>query len=524
MADLADGTVVAQIYRVQEHLGGGGFGETYLAENTTLPGNQVVVKTVASPDQGLEEAQTLVSLQSANVVRVLAFDQTHRAIVMERAAGEPLANRIGRIDVLTAIRIAREVAMALSDLEASQLAHRDVKPENIMVELRGVGGRLIVKLIDFGIALKVGKPLTTDPVGSPLYCPAEQHDRHMPPHPTDDVYALGGVLFHMLAHRPPFEPPFLSETDRLALLQSVGLPANSSLAIVEALQLRSLHTAAPVPSLFAFLPVNGRGEREKHLLEQLDVLLSRMLAKTRAERPRAREVEAELDSLATTFSEAATNAGIRLQDLTAAASKPTTTLVLPARAPRAPAVAPSTTVSTAQLAADVKAQSERRLMIVAGVALLVVLGGAAVLLAGKPPPAPVTVPPVVTPLPPAVITPPPVVVTPPPVEAVPEDAGPDELSPITKNPVKPTVVKLAVVKPNEREAECVVDARWKKSIESDLRELSKVVAAKMDTTLFGTYTRDEDAVVEKAERARTNADCVAVEGRVDALMKKYGNQ
>jgi hypothetical protein len=136
----------------------------------------------------------------------------------------------------------------------------------------------------------------------------------------------------------------------------------------------------------------------------------------------------------------------------------------------------------------------------------------------------VTVPPVVTPLPPAVITPPPVVVTPPPVEAVPEDAGPDELSPITKNPVKPTVVKLAVVKPNEREAECVVDARWKKSIESDLRELSKVVAAKMDTTLFGTYTRDEDAVVEKAERARTNADCVAVEGRVDALMKKYGNQ
>jgi serine/threonine protein kinase len=74
MADLADGTVVAQIYRVQEHLGGGGFGETYLAENTTLPGNQVVAKTVASPDQGLEEAQTLVSLQSANVVRVLAFD------------------------------------------------------------------------------------------------------------------------------------------------------------------------------------------------------------------------------------------------------------------------------------------------------------------------------------------------------------------------------------------------------------------------------------------------------------------
>ncbi|MDP1922004.1 MAG: protein kinase, partial [Myxococcales bacterium] len=150
MADLVDGTVVAQIYRVQEHLGGGGFGETYLAENTTLPGNQVVVKTVASPDQGLEEAQTLVSLQSANVVRVLAFDQTHRAIVMERAAGEPLANRIGRIDMLTAIRIAREVAMALSDLEASQLVHRDVKPENIMVELRGVGGRLIVKLIDFG--------------------------------------------------------------------------------------------------------------------------------------------------------------------------------------------------------------------------------------------------------------------------------------------------------------------------------------------------------------------------------------
>lgn len=513
MADLVDGTVVAQIYRVQEHLGGGGFGETYLAENTTLPGNQVVVKTVASPDQGLEEAQTLVSLQSANVVRVLAFDQTHRAIVMERAAGEPLANRIGRIDMLTAIRIAREVAMALSDLEASQLVHRDVKPENIMVELRGVGGRLIVKLIDFGIALKVGKPLTTDPVGSPLYCPAEQHDRHMPPHPTDDVYALGGVLFHMLAHRPPYEPPVLADTDRLTLLESVGLPSNSSLAIVEALQLRSMHTASAVPSLFAFLPVNGRGEREKHLLERLDELLARMLAKTRAERPRAREVEAELDSLATTFSEAATNAGVRIQDLMAAASKPTTTLVLPARAPKATGFTPNATVTTAQLAADVKAQSQRRVMIAAGVALLAIMGGVGVILSGKPPPQPVD-PVVIAP----VVTPP-VIVTPPLVAVALDDAGPDELAPISKNPVKPPAVK-----PNPREAECVVDARWKKSIEKDLEGLSKVVAAKMDTALFGTYTKDEDAVVEKAELARTNADCVAVEGRVNAMMKKYGNQ
>ncbi|MBE2252065.1 MAG: serine/threonine protein kinase [Myxococcus sp.] len=509
MAELTDGTVVAQIYRVQEHLGGGGFGETYLAENTTLPGNQVVVKTVASPDQGLEEAQTLVSLQSANVVRVLAFDQTHRAIVMERAAGEPLANRIGRIDMLTAIRIAREVAMALSDLEASQLVHRDVKPENVMVELRGVGGRLIVKLIDFGIALKVGKPLTTDPVGSPLYCPAEQHDRHMPPHPTDDVYALGGVLFHMLAHRPPFEPPVLEETDRLSLLRSVGLPTNSSLAIVEALQLRSMHTSAPVPSLFAFLPVNGRGEREKHLIERLDELLTRMLAKSRQERPRAREVEAELDSLASTFSEAATSAGVRIADLMATARKPTATLVLPAR-PKA--AAPAAALTTGQLVAQVNAPSRNRLMV--GGLLALLLGvGVVVAFWPSPPPPPVKPPPV-EPL--AVVVPPPLpVVAPVAVEPLLEDAGPpEELAPLAKNPTRP------VVKPSPAD-DCVVDARWRKAIETDLLNLRTAVASKLDANGFGAYTADEDAVLAKAEVARTSVECAAVNKRVDALMKKY---
>lgn len=519
MAELADGTIIARIYRVREHLGGGGFGEAYLAENTTLPGSQVVVKTVASPDQGLEEAQVLVSLQSANVVRVLAFDEPHRAIVMERAAGEPLANRIGRVDLLTAIRIARDVAVALSDLEAAQLVHRDVKPENIMVELRGQGGRLIVKLIDFGIALKVGKPLTSDPVGSPLYCPAEQHDRHIPPHPTDDVYALGGVLFHMLAHRPPYEPQVLTDTERLDFLRSVGLQTDSSSAVVEAVQLRSMHASAPVPSLFAFLPVNGRGEREKHLLERLDALLSRMLAKSRDERPRAREVEAELDSLATTFSEAATNAGIRVQDLMPKPAKPTATLVLPRQKPVAPA-ASVLQPTTAQLAAQVKGSGQRRLVVGAVLALLGVgIGGWALT---RPPATPPKEPVAALPPQPLPVVPPVVAVVPPPfpeVAPVPavEDAGREDLAPLAKNPVK-----AAVVKPPPSTPDCVPDERWRRSVQSDLTEL-RTVAARRGPEDFAAFSKAEDDLVGRAEAAKSPAECAAVNRAVDRLASKYAD-
>lgn len=522
MAELVPGTLVAQIYRVREPLGAGGFGETYLADNTTLKGGEVVVKTVASPDQGLEEAQTLVALQSPNVVRVLAFDEERRAIVMERAIGQPLANLIGRIDLLTSIRIAEAVAGALSDLERSQLVHRDVKPENIMVQLPEGGGRLHVKLIDFGIALRVGKPLTSDPVGSPLYCPVEQHDRNMPPHPTDDVYALGGVLFNLIANRPPFEPAVLTEAQRLKLLDDVGLPPDTSQVMLEAVQLRLSHERDEVPSLMDVAGALASSERERFILEKLDQLLSRMLAKRREDRVRARSVEAELDSLASSFSEASTSV-TSLQQLARVAKRPTATLVLPGKKRIGPAASSGVTpqpATTGELVSQVKPASTGKWVALAAVLLLLVGGGYAVT---RPSATPIEGPVTTAEVRPPEVKSVPPVVEPKPVElAVVEvpvvDAGDiDELSPLAKVP--PVAVKPApkVVPAGE----CVVSEQWRRAIETDLGRLKQVVAAKSDAELFGKFEDDEDKLVQLAKAASTEAECAAVNRKVDALEKKY---
>jgi serine/threonine protein kinase len=521
MAELAAGTLVAQIYRVREPLGAGGFGETYLADNTTLKGGEVVVKTVASPDQGLEEAQTLVALQSPNVVRVLAFDEERRAIVMERAIGQPLANLIGRIDLITSIRIAEAVAGALSDLERSQLVHRDVKPENIMVQLPEGGGRLHVKLIDFGIALRAGKPLTSDPVGSPLYCPVEQHDRHMPPHPTDDVYALGGVLFHLVANRPPFEPAVLTEAQRLALLSDVGLPPETSQVMVEAVQLRLSHERDEVPSLLEVAAPLASSERERFLLEKLDQLLSRMLAKRREDRVRARSVEAELDSLASSFSEASTSV-TSLQQLARTAKRPTATLVLPGKkrlaASATNAVTPQT-MNTDQLAASVKASSPGRWVALGAVVLALLAGLYAVTRPSPPPiePPPQPVAEVPREVPPPEVKPPlPVVAVAPVADDGLDAGGLDDLAPLGK---LPPVAAKPVVKAGA--PQCVVDDRWKRAIETDLGRLKQVVAGKADADLFGRFEDEEDVVLQLARQASSEVDCLAVNRRVDALEKKY---
>ncbi len=511
MAELSPGTVVAHIYKVREPLGSGGFGETYLADNTTLKGGEVVVKTVASPDQGLEEAQTLVALQSHHVIRVLAFDERLRAIVMERAVGQPLANLIGRIDLLTSIRIAEAVASALSDLERAQLVHRDVKPENIMVQLAEAGGRLMVKLIDFGIALRSGKPLTSDPVGSPLYCPYEQHDRNQPPHPSDDVYALGGVLFHLVANRPPFEPPMLNDTDRLSLLESVGLPPETSAVMLEAVQLRQMHQSADVPSLLdVAAPLHAHSEREKFILEKLDVLLAGMLAKSRSERITARRVEAELDSLASSFSEAATSVTSvqQLAQLAKPAKRPTATLVLPGRLATSTPKANFQNSETAKLRQELQRSQSRRGVVVGALIAAIVLAAGGYFVSREP--KPTTLEPVKVDaaagggrVEVAVKPPENPVLNPVAIEDSGAEVDPSELAPVKAG--GGPVVKLPR-KASSLHSECVVDERWREGVRVDVAKLKSFIA-KNNPNAFPKFEELEEHILDLAQNATTNEDC-----------------
>jgi serine/threonine protein kinase len=517
MAELARGTIVAHIYEVESPLGSGGFGATYLARNTTLRGGQVVVKQVASEDQGEEEAMVLVGLQSANVVRVLAFDEKHRAIVMERAAGEPLADLIPKLSMVDAVRIAREVAVALSELETRELVHRDVKPENVMVTLRGVDGRLSVKVIDFGIALKAGKPLKGDPVGSPLYCPAEQHDRQVAPHPADDVYALGGVLFHMVTGRAPYTPEHLSDEQRTDFLLSLGFdPALTDSSVLEALQLRMMHERAPLPSIFSYLDEAQQRAVDPELLQTLDELLKRMLGKHRAGRPRAREVEHVLERMDGRFTSGATQVNFKLRS---APLPPTSTLVLPRRlAPKATTATPSSAahVSTDQLAQQVRPRP--RWALLAGV-FAFLLGGAAVIALwpssgsrGDPRPVTPTVAPPTLPVVAAVDA---SVEAPPLVVRTAVDAGDEELVPLARGPVKP------VVKPTAPTVIC--DDRWRRAVIQELRDLHAEVARKDDDALFIRFEKDEERVLDKLnlENVSTSAGCVEADTAATRLLTRY---
>lgn len=517
---LARGTIVAHIYEVESPLGSGGFGATYLARNTTLKGGQVVVKQVASEDQGEEEAQVLVGLQSANVVRVLAFDEKHRAIVMERASGEPLADLIPRLSLVESVRIAREVAVALSELEARELVHRDVKPENVMVTLRGADGRLSVKLIDFGIALKAGKPLKGDPVGSPLYCPAEQHDRNVAPHPADDVYALGGVLFHMLTGQAPYVPEKLSEAERTTFLEGLGYDATlTDSAILEALQLRVAHQSATPPSLLTHLDEAQQRAVDPELLQALDELVRRMLGKERAGRPRAREVEHLLERLDGRFSSGATQVNFKLRS----APLPTATLVLPrTKKPEAPAGAGP---STAQLAQQVA--PKRNLTLALG-ALAFFVGGVAVLALwpsqssqGDPSSRRVDPTPSVTPTKPLE----PVVVAEvdagasapavlPTLGVKTPDAGDDELSALAPNPSKGA--------PKAARPKVVCDERWMRITKLELDRLSREVAAKDDDALFSRFRAEQDRLVARMNAIKSSEDCQAADIIVERLGAKYG--
>ncbi len=520
MAELAKGTIVAHIYEVESPLGSGGFGATYLARNTTLKGGQVVVKQVASEDQGEEEAQVLVGLQSANVVRVLAFDEKHRAIVMERASGEPLAELLPKLSLVDSVRIAREVAVALSELEARELVHRDVKPENVMVTLRGADGRLSVKLIDFGIALKAGKPLKGDPVGSPLYCPSEQHERHIAPHPADDVYALGGVLFHMVTGQAPYVPPKLTDTQRTEFLAGIGYdPELADSAILEALQLRMMHQTAPVPSILSFLDEAQQAAVDPELLQTLDELLRRMLSKQRQGRPRAREIEHILERLDGRFSSGATQVGYKMRSQ----SLPTSTLVLPKRiAPKATNLTPEGSLAGPAVTTDQLAQQVRpKLPVTALLGLGALLLGAGLVVAFWPAPVPQGDPkPVIT-----QTGPPEPLVAEKPVDAgalaplvvalEPVDAGaePDELTGISKSNGKPAVKPVIAVN--------TCDDRWKLASEAELKALRKAVADTKDDSLWASYEADEERVMEKMSAVQSAATCAAVNAALDRLQAKY---
>jgi Protein kinase domain len=199
-------------YTVTRVLGRGTCGTVW---EGTGPGGPVAVKLLRedlAADQTLiarfvQERTVLTSLDHPNVVAVrdLVVDGTDLALVMDLVRGRDLRDRLeerGALPPAEAAALTADIAAALAAAHARGVIHRDVKPENVLVDLE-TGAAL---LTDFGIARIVDGPRRTRAtriVGTPDYLAPEVIEG-CPPGPPVDLYALGTVLFELLTGWTPF--------------------------------------------------------------------------------------------------------------------------------------------------------------------------------------------------------------------------------------------------------------------------------------------------------------------------------
>jgi serine/threonine-protein kinase len=207
------GTLLNDRYRLEEQIGSGGMSTVYRAFDPTLE-RWVAIKLMhrdisEDPDQ-LErfrrEARAVASLSHPHVVTVIDFgeDDGTPYIVLEFIEGENLKERIrrlGRLPVAESIAYAIEIGRALSCAHTERLVHRDVKPQNVLIDPEGRA-----KVTDFGIARSLEAEALTAPgrvLGTTDYVSPEQACGHDVTEQSD-VYSLGIVLFEMLTGEVPY--------------------------------------------------------------------------------------------------------------------------------------------------------------------------------------------------------------------------------------------------------------------------------------------------------------------------------
>src|SRR6186997_3685833 len=208
------GTLLSGRYRLDAVVGAGGMSTVYRAFDTVLE-RQVAIKLMhrdiaAHPDQ-LErfrrEARAVAQLNHPHIVGVIdaGEDDGMPYIVFEYVEGETLKERIrrmGRLPVDEAIAYAIEIARALGAAHARQIVHRDIKPQNVLVDGEGSA-----KVTDFGIARSLDEEgLTAEGrvLGTTDYVSPEQALGHPIASGQCDIYSLGIVLFEMLTGDVPF--------------------------------------------------------------------------------------------------------------------------------------------------------------------------------------------------------------------------------------------------------------------------------------------------------------------------------
>ncbi len=207
-------------YRIHSILGQGGMGAVYLAEQHTPVERLVAIKLIHASLTGpaalhrfAAERQAMARLSHPAIAQIFEAGTTDDGFpyfVMEHVAGEPLTTYCDRraLDFEQRLKIFIEICRGVEHAHRKGILHRDLKPGNVLVA--EVDGRAVPKVIDFGIAKALDRPLTemtlqtVGAIGTPSYMSPEALDG------TDvdtraDVYALGILLFELLVGQKPFE-------------------------------------------------------------------------------------------------------------------------------------------------------------------------------------------------------------------------------------------------------------------------------------------------------------------------------
>jgi serine/threonine protein kinase/tetratricopeptide (TPR) repeat protein len=211
---LKRGTVFAKRYEVIEELGEGGMGRVYkvfdekIDEKVAL---KVLAPEIAGDEKTIERFRNELKLarkvSHRNVCRMydLSEEEGTQFITMEFVPGENLKNlirRIGQLSKAKAISIAKQICEGLVEAHRLGVVHRDLKPQNIMVDAEGNA-----RIMDFGIARSIKTKSLTETgliIGTPEYMSPEQVEGEEVDQ-RSDIYSFGVILFEMVTGRVPFE-------------------------------------------------------------------------------------------------------------------------------------------------------------------------------------------------------------------------------------------------------------------------------------------------------------------------------
>ncbi len=222
--ELQPGDVIGR-YRIESMIGEGGMGHVFSAQHLSID-RKVAIKVLrpelsrvdSQVQRFMAEAQAVNMVKHPNIIDIedLVREGDRVFFVMELLKGKSLKAlaKDSPLELMRIVRLMRQAAQALSAAHGVGVIHRDLKPDNFMVEV-DAGGREQIKVLDFGVARIAGvesafKTQTGQVVGTPLWMSPEQVMGH-PVDPRSDIYSLCMVMYVLITRRFPFAGADLSQ-------------------------------------------------------------------------------------------------------------------------------------------------------------------------------------------------------------------------------------------------------------------------------------------------------------------------